>query len=478
MAVKVAGGNNTAGQANVDANYNLNVNAPLAAVNAGFVTATGEVTDGLVGVARQVRPLDVSPDYKLRAALDQIMWMDTFCHAQLNLSKYKYISSTMTTALAGGKMVMNNGNSLASGAYSVVNTFRTFYEDLSYGLYADFELGFSALPVANNVNEFGMGFAAGVAVPTDGVFFRLNASGVLQGVANNNGAETSCVLNFTYIINQLNHFLVVLFADRAEFWINDEMYGRIICEPGTANGPTMSNSLPLLIRSYNSAVTSSAQQLQVATAAITKADMNTQRSWPTVMAGMGLSMSKLPDGVAAGQSQNYVNSTVPASATLSNTAAGYTTLGGQWQFVAVAGAETDYALFGFQVPAAAANLPGRNFIMTGVHIEAYNMVIAVATTPTILQWALGLGASAVSLATADSTTAGTRAPRKIALGAQYLPIGAAVGAVANAIDVNFKESPEMVEAGTWVHLILKMPVATATSTEVIRGTAAIFGYYE
>ncbi len=118
-------------------------------------------------------------------------------------------------------------------------------------------------------------------------------------------------------------------------------------------------------------------------------------------------------GVAPAQTANYANTAAPASATLSNTAAGYTTLGGQWQFAAVAGAETDYALFGFQVTAAAAASANKNLFITGIRIEAVNTGAAVATTATLLQWGLAVGGTAVSLATADSATAGTRAARRI-----------------------------------------------------------------
>lgn len=64
-----------------------------------------------------------------------------------------------------------------------------------------------------------------------------------------------------------------------------------------------------------------------------------------------LSMSAGRNPFTGAQLENHTNSTAPTSATLSNTAAGYTTLGGRFQFAAVAGAATDYALFGFQVPA-------------------------------------------------------------------------------------------------------------------------------
>lgn len=76
------------------------------------------------------------------------------------------------------------------------------------------------------------------------------------------------------------------------------------------------------------------------------------------MAGMGQSCVNAPDSATAGSTANYANTAAPASATLSNTAAGYTTLGGQFQFAAVAG-ETDYALFAFLVPAGAAAVPAK-----------------------------------------------------------------------------------------------------------------------
>lgn len=49
--------------------------------------------------------------------------------------------------------------------------------------------------------------------------------------------------------------------------------------------------------------------------------------------------------------------------TISNTAAGYATPGGAFRRVAVAGAETDYALFAYLVPAGgAANSATTDFI--------------------------------------------------------------------------------------------------------------------
>lgn len=159
---------------------------------------------------------------------------------------------------------------------------------------------------------------------------------------------------------------------------------------------------------------------------------------------------------------NHTNSTAPASAALANITASYTTLGGKWQFVAVAGAVTDYPLFGFTVPA------GSKFLCEGIIIESYNTVVAVATTATIMEWAMGFNSSAQSLATANIV--------RVEVGVQTFPVGAAVGFAANRIDVKF-QTPEVVESGRFVHVILTMPVGTATATEIFRGIVMIKGRF-
>lgn len=62
------------------------------------------------------------------------------------------------------------------------------------------------------------------------------------------------------------------------------------------------------------------------------------------------------------------------------------------------------------------------------------------------------------------------------IGVQTLPVGAAVGAAALPLDVNFV-TPEVAESSRFVHVILKMPVGTATATEIFRGTVMIRGRF-
>ena len=68
---QISTGSSTAGKANVDANFNINVVTPQTEDQAGFVQASSEVDAGDVMGARTVRAMEVSHDYRLRVGTDQ-----------------------------------------------------------------------------------------------------------------------------------------------------------------------------------------------------------------------------------------------------------------------------------------------------------------------------------------------------------------------------------------------------------------------
>jgi len=473
VVIKAGGSSNLA---EVDANGNLGVNLPTTIGQAGYAVIAGEAHSGASGAARVVRAARVSTDGRLRAGNDSLYWQDTFNHAQQDTSAYQIVTSTATTSMTGGYWVYNAGNSVASGAVARIQTYRTFQLNAFSSIEIGFRARFALAPQTNNVVEFGLGIATTTTTPTDGVYFKLNSAGALVGVININGTETTTGSLTAPSPNVVYYYRIVIDQDRVEFFI-DDVLGEAITIPNTASGPALARALPLLTRLYNSAATSSAQRFELADVSVLAKDLHLLRPFPMVQSGMCASAITAPRGTSPAQLANYANSAAPASATLSNTAAGYTTPGGQWQFAAVAGAETDYALFAYQVPAAAAASGNRNLYITGIRIEAMNTVVAVATTATVMQWAIAFGSTAVSLATTDSATAGTRGPRRIALGLQTFPVGATVGATATPINHSFR-TPQLVEAGTFVHVILKMPIATATATEIFRGTVMLEGFFE
>lgn len=197
--------------------------------------------------------------------------------------------------------------------------------------------------------------------------------------------------------------------------------------------------------------------------------ISSEAAYAEAMARGGRGSFQDATAVTLDQLANHANSTSPVAATLSNTAAGYAKLGGRYSFASIAGAATDYALFAYQVPSTA-----RLFI-TGIRIDAMVTGAANATTATILDWGLGINATAVSLATADSGA--VWAPRRIPLGMMGCLAAAAIGQKLDPqIEVNFP-TPLVVEASRYVHVILQIPVMTATASEVIRGDVMINGYF-
>lgn len=208
-----------------------------------------------------------------------------------------------------------------------------------------------------------------------------------------------------------------------------------------------------------------APQLMMAGVAVVQKDSLTQKGWRDIVACMGYDGSTSP--TAYTQLANYANNAAPTSATLSNTAAGYTNLGGQFQWAAVTGAETDYALFGWQNPSP------YTFVCTGIKIDTWNMGAAAAATPTLLQWGMGFNSSAVSLATGAPYT-----PMRVTIGQQQLVASAAIGIQFSPPVVWTPGTPKVVRPGRFLHVILKSLVSAATASEIIRGTCVIDGYFE
>lgn len=483
MSVKIANNLDTGGLG-VNSDHEAQVSLNLDYEKAGFALCGAEINTDGEGIGRVVRPIDISSDFRTRVGIDSTLYSDTFNHGTFNVTKYKGVDTTMTKAFANGRLVFNSGNSVTSGHATQVQTWTYFKLVLSGTLYVDFELMFAQVPQLNNVCEFGMGLATGVAAPTDAILFRLNASGVMQGIVNNNGSETAVTLQnngVDYVPTPVNmdHYLIVMHNDRTEFWINDICMGAINT-PAALGSPCLSMSLPLLMREYNSGTVTTAQRMEVSNISVTSGDQNINKLWATTMAIQGQSAVNAPDGATSGQTANYANSAAPttiADAAYTNVLAGYATLGGQFALAAVAGAETDRIVFAYLNPAGTATNPGKNLIIRGIRIDTFNMGAAVATTPTVLQWGIGFGSSAVTLATTDSATTGACAARRITLGVQWFPVGAVIGQVADAIDVNL-DAPECIEPGTYIHVLLKYPVGTATASQILRGSVFINGYFE
>lgn len=461
---------------NLDAGGNIKTALTLDPIYTGGVRLFSENDDGSVTGAPYLKSPETSPDFRLRVGVDSVWDDDNFNYVAQNFNKHKYTSNTLTMTWAGGYLNTNGTNATTAATGCQFQTYRHFPLQGSGGIYCEATMSLSNAPVTNWTLDIGMFLpaAASISVGLDGAYFRITSAGVV-GVINNNGTETSTpVFTFTPAINRSYKYTLVLTDGECEFWIDDVLYGTKD-KPLAAGSSMYSGSAPFAIRHHHTGVAGGIINAKISNYTISMSDMDNVRLWASNKVGQGLSGIQYASGGTAGQTSNNVNSTVPATAVLSNTAAGYATLGGKFVFAAIGGLETDYALFAFLNPIPTTGITGRNLVIRGVWLDTYNAVVAVATTPTVLEWTLAVGSTAVSLATVDA--AATRLPKRIALGTQSFLVGALAGAPAERVDINL-DAPVVVEPGTYVHLILRVPYGTATATELFRGHVGFNCYWE
>jgi hypothetical protein len=428
------------------------------------------------------------------ASTENLEFFDTIDGVNVNTNLWNQSVSGMTITQAASQLNVNATAATTANAYAILSSIQNFFLTSTNPLYIRMSTQASLwnLP-ANTTMEFGWGTVATNAAPTDGVFIRA-VNGALSLVLNNNGVEqVQSLVGLVSImpdgkgnegqqvfglpaVNTNSEFMFNIYGQTCKLYI-DNAY---ICElsmPTSWPAVVNNNRQPIFFRVYNGAsIPGASPTFKLGQMSVQNINAQFEKPFSHKLNGMGRHAVQNP-GNPFTQITNWTNSTEPALATLSNTAAGYTTLGGQFAFAAPAGALTDFALFGFQVPA------GFQLYITDVSINSMNGAIqggaagaAVATTPTMLQWALAVNSSAVSLATADG--AGTWAPRRLALGTQGFLVGDAVGLCRDPISRNFDISPLCAEGGRFVHVIVRVPIGTATANQTIRGTVHINGYFE
>jgi hypothetical protein len=418
-----------------------------------------------------------------RSGLDTMFFDEQFQGSTINTSQWKQSTSTMTIVQSNG-LTLNNGADTTSGDYAILQSYAGAGISGAFPTYFHFVFSLNQVPVANQVTEVGAGFVATNAAPTDGIFLRLNGTAV-QLVVNANGTETITTVDTTsgagfegFSANTRYRLEIEAYDDYVAFYLGSLGGGYRVLGfvDSQLNVTTNANSWPLVVRTYNSGVPSAAQKVVLYRVTGLYGDGEDGKPWPHVAAcaGWGADQGRTGSGTV-GQTAQWANSAQPSSAALSNTAAGYTTFGGKYQFATVAGAETDYVLFGFQNPAGTATVPGAQLHITGIRISSINTGAAVATTATVLEWAAAVGSTAVSLATAQSATA--KAPCRTALGCQGFIVGAAIGTAANDIDHQFL-TPLVCNPAEFLQIIMRTPIGTATASQVIRGTVDIDGYYD
>lgn len=412
---------------------------------------------------------------RLITGTDNELFFDQVDGTSVDIRKWIQSTTTMTIAQAGGAITLNNS------AITTINTSAQLTSIKQFQLYGEVPLSVSfgvqtnVGPQTNAVMEIGLFTASGTSAPTDGMLLRLSSAG-LQGVINYNGTETvGTMVNTTTFApttwtTGVVHQLQMILANTASVvFILDSVNVAFVNILNTQPFVVSNSRQPVSVRTYTGgSAPATAPQILIERVNVFQGAFPQSRNWEDMLLQNGNGIWQAPIAAFA-QTANHTNSTDPTSATLSNTAAGYTTLGGRFQFAAVAGAITDYALFAYQVPA------GFQLNLKSVSISLVNLGAAVATTATVCDWSLGVNASAVSLATVDG--AGTWAPRRIPLGLQSFVVGAAIGTQAVDRTLLFQNAV-VIDGGRYVHIILEMPVGTATASQILRGDVTFSGWFE
>lgn len=458
MAV-IEDGANSGRKLSVNSENAIPVSLTTVEANAGFA----KMLDSLGN------EINTTENGALNTSTDSLLFYEQVDGAAVNINRWIQSTSGMTIAQGSGFITLNAASAVTAGAYAILTSIKNIPLYGHLPLRVTFNNRTPVIAQSNLTIEFGIGTCATNAAPTDGAFFRWSPNGNTYAVISNGGVETLSTALTPLDTAEAEIFDIIVVEDLVQFQVGDVTVATVEVPPGQAY-PTASGRLPIFARVYNSgSVPAAAPQLLIGQIVVVQEALNQTREWREALAILGAAAYQSPVTPFA-QTANHANSTSPTSASLSNTAAGYTTLGGRYQFAAVASAATDFALFAFQVPA------NYQLILTAVTISCANTgAIGSAVTPTILDWALGINSSAVSLATVDG--AGTWAPRRIPLGVQSFGLSAVIGSLANDITRTF-DPPLVIDSSRFLHVIVQVPLGAATASEILRGNIFLNGFFE
>ena len=475
------------------------------------VTVSGAYLSGGVSQpaalqTQQARKMDASARGRAKAAADTLSFYQNFDGSTIDTGVWNYAVSGNVPAVSGGWFDTNSTNLTVSGdgctlvsrkcftLHSSIAFLRADWRAIwptGYGEGQLFEMGLSAQNTASGT------VPAQNVTSLDGAYFRINNGGQIEAVlatygviwSSTQSTEQHVQLGFAPLPNIVYEFAIELDIYNAYYYVNEVLFAMIPIPPcGFAT--LIGTGLSAWFRNQNTAtVTAAANKagtMKIGNVNVTHWDTASARPYHHAMAGLGGSANFSQTGVTTTYNQaaptwlaNWATAAAPASATLSNTTPSYIELGGQCQWVAVNSAETDNAIFGFQVPTATAARPGKSLFITGIRIETITMT-ATNSTNSAIQWAIGVGCTAASLAQAEG--AGTKAPRILPLGyTTSIASGGFGGGAAGAvwclpIEVNF-QAPLVANQGEYVHIIAKNVVG-ASSTAVMRSVVMINGYWE
>ena len=493
MSVSLIGVNGTTIATQANAVPVFTGNATAAPETVGAIRVFGENDGGALTALPLLRSPEVDVDYRQRVSQDVIFDDHIFNTTAQDTGKHTYLNTTMTNTWTAGQLTTNGSSITTTTTGTVFSSYALFPIQGTTTVSADTEIGFSAQPQSNTFIEFGIGIAgAQTAAPTDGVFFRLNSSG-LQGIASFNGAEVSTGVfplsggtgTWVYTNSKRYQFICYVTAIEAQFWVNDgtganclgtiplpsgqsricmASYGQFFLKHRITGGAA-GGIIQATMGAYNVRVGGTNLFSTVSTAG--------NRLQGSYQGGSGGTMGSLARfGTITTGNEANVTAAVPTT----TTAALGTGLGGMfWETVTLA-VNTDGIIASYQVPAGTVNIPGRRLCIRGMYLSSYVQTV-LAGGPYVAEYFLAFGHTAVSLATAEAAT--TKAPRRIAL--PLTQVVTAAQAVSTLISqptqfVDFGDAPVYVNPGEFVQLCTRHIGTVGTSGTVVHRWTPVYGW--
>lgn len=461
--------------------------------NVGTIRTFGENDGGALTGNVLLRSPEVDVDYRQRVSQDIIYDDHIFNTTAQDTGKHSYSNTTMTNTWTAGQLTTNGSSITTITTGTVLATYAQFPIQGTTTVSADTEIGFSAQPQSNTFIEFGIGIpGAQTVAPTDGVFFRLSASG-LQGIASFNGAEATTGLfpladgsgTWVYTNSKRYQFICYVTAVEAQFWVNDgtgaNCLGTIPLPAGQSRmcmssygsyflkhritGGAAGGIIQATLGAYNVRVGGTNQISTISTAG--------NRVQGSYQGGSGGTLGTLARfGTITTGNEANVTAAVPTT----TTAALGSGLGGTfWETVSLA-VNTDGIIMSYQVPAGTVNIPGRRLCLRGIYLNSYVQTVIVGG-PYTAEWFLAFGHTAVSLATTEAAT--TKAPRRIALPfVQQVTAAQAVQTTVAQTETfcDFGDAPVYVNPGEFIQLCTRHIGTVGTSGTVVHRVTPVFGW--
>lgn len=487
MGIKVEGLTGTTAEVNSSNQLKVipETDASTSPSNVGGVRVFGENDQGLLTGITSLASPEIDVDYRLRVSQDTMLDEEVFSYTAQNTGKHFVNTTTLTTAFTAGQFTTNASSLTTAATGAQIVTYASFPNIGSNTLSGDFEVGFSAQPTTNTFVEFGLGLpSTAIVAPTDGVFFRLSSAG-LQGIASNNGTETSTGIfplaagtgTWVYTNNKKYQFIVYLGGVKAEFWVNDGT-GAVklgqISLPAGQHRMCMAQGVPGFFKHrITGGAAGSVFQGQLGAYSVRLGGSNISTLASTLGSRLYGSYQG-QSGSTMGSLANFANSTNPTAAVPTNTTAALGVgLGGQFWETDTLAVTTDGIIQSYQVPVGTVNLAGRRLVIRGVKIQSF-VQTALTGGGYNAVWSLAFGHTAVSLATAEAVSA--KAPRRIPIGVQSVAAAAAAVTMLQDVVMDFGDAPVYVNPGEFIQVV-KKKVGTAPSVGTIaHNITYLFGW--